>query len=202
MSSIPRGHYGCVLADPPWPYRSSDLKASPTHRPKSWSRPTGGVSSTKRYGALSIAQLCAMPIKGLAADNAHLYLWTTNAFMVEAHAVARAWGFEPKTIVTWCKHHQGDPTRPSMKMGYYFRGATEHCLFAVRGRMRLQTSVARPTWFAAPRGRHSAKPDCFRRIVEASSSGPYLELFAREESSGWDTWGNQAPGAKSWELTG
>lgn len=47
-------------------------------------------------------------------------------------------------------------------------------------------------WFQWPRGRHSAKPEAFIDLVEQVSPGPYLELFARRQRLGWDTWGNEA----------
>lgn len=141
------------------------------------------------YSVLSIADLSAMPVATLAASDAHLYLWTTNAFMVEAHAVARAWGFEPKTILTWVKV---DATgRPSMKTGYYFRGATEHVIFAVRGSLRLLTTAGLPTAYLWPRiGGHSVKPPAFFDLVEQASPGPWLELFCRQPRFGWDSWGH------------
>src|SRR5690625_2371197 len=88
-----RGRYRTILADPPWPYRSSDLRSSPEHRPNSWDGATGGVSSIDRYGSMSMDELKALCVEEHAADDAHLYLWTTNAFMVEAHELAEAWGF-------------------------------------------------------------------------------------------------------------
>ena len=39
---------------------------------------------------------------------------------------------------------------------------------------------------------HSRKPDEQYDLVEACSTGPYLELFARGERPGWAVWGNQA----------
>jgi transcriptional regulator with XRE-family HTH domain len=48
------------------------------------------------------------------------------------------------------------------------------------------------TWFNWKRGRHSAKPEAFLDLVEQTSPGPYLELFARRQRLGWDTWGDQA----------
>lgn len=47
-------------------------------------------------------------------------------------------------------------------------------------------------WFVWPRGRHSEKPEAFFDLVERVSPGPYLELFARRQRLGWDTWGNEA----------
>lgn len=47
-------------------------------------------------------------------------------------------------------------------------------------------------WFTWNRGEHSAKPDAFLDLVENISPGPRIELFARRQRLGWDTWGNQA----------
>src|SRR3954467_9326743 len=41
------------------------------------------------------------------------------------------------------------------------------------------------------RGRHSAKPEQVRRIIEAYAPGPYLELFGRSPATGWTVFGNQ-----------
>jgi N6-adenosine-specific RNA methylase IME4 len=54
---------------------------------------------------------------------------------------------------------------------------------------RLDTS-----WFhwTRPHNNHSAKPEAFLDLVEQVSPGPYLELFARRQRLGWDTWGDEA----------
>lgn len=177
--------YQTIVADPPWPYRQAGGPRSSTdHRPNAKAHdPSGSVA---QYGAMTIPALCAL--RPPAAADAHLYLWTTNAFMDEAHDVARAWGFTPKTICTWGKV-QADGVTPSYRMGYYFRGATEHWIFAVRGRLRLRRKDL-PTLFLWPRASHSVKPEPFYDVVEAASPGPYLEMFARRRRLGWDVWGD------------
>lgn len=137
---------------------------------------------------MGISELCALDPP--ADENAHLYLWTTNSFMDEAHDVVRAWGFKPKTICTWGKV-KPDGT-PSMKTGYYFRGATEHWLFCVRGSQAFTTTNPEPTLWLGPRLGHSIKPDWFYDLVERVSPGPYLEMFARRNRLGWDTFGDEA----------
>src|SRR5207248_966423 len=72
-----------------------------------------------------------------------------EAFMVEAHEVALAWGFEPKTIITWVKIKHDQP-EVSMKTGHWYRSATEHIVFGVRGGQRL-LGPAVPTAFLLPR---------------------------------------------------
>lgn len=47
-------------------------------------------------------------------------------------------------------------------------------------------------WYTAPRGDHSAKPDLFLDLIERMSPPPRLELFARRQRLGWDTWGDEA----------
>jgi N6-adenosine-specific RNA methylase IME4 len=176
--------YRTIVADPPWAYRSPGQFVAPE------TEFFGSAGSARRYGAMNMAELQAITVP--AEDDAHLYLWTTNAFMVEAHDLARGWGFEPKTVLTWGKV-QADG-RPSMKMGHYFRGATEHVVFAVRGSLKLQTSEGLPTLYLWPRLPHSVKPDAFYDLVEKASPGPYLELFARRARFGWEYWGDESLG--------
>jgi len=181
--------YHTLVADPPWPYRDTQ-------------GPVGSANAggTTKYGAVSIQvgnlgyermslkDILTLPVRDVAETNAHLYLWTTNSFMEEAHEVVRAWGFEKKTIITWGKVYQDDYLRPSMKTGFYYRGATEHVLFCVRGSLKITGTW--PTLFLWPRiGKHSRKPDAFYDLVEQASPGPYVELFAREHRFGWDVHG-------------
>lgn len=65
---------------------------------------------------------------------------------------------------------------------------------AVREAERWQGSKVDTRWWSWPRGKHSAKPDAFLDIVEQVSPGPYVELFARRDRLGWDTWGNESLG--------
>jgi N6-adenosine-specific RNA methylase IME4 len=181
-----------IVADPPWPYKTpGQIGKTLEHRPNRDKTPASaaGAGSIARYGAMSMDEIRAMEIP--AATNAHLYLWFTNTFAAEAHTVAEAWGFRPMTILTWVKM-KADGS-PSMKMGYYFRGATEHVLFAVRGSLRLQTKRALPTAYLWPRLPHSVKPDAFYDLVEEASPPDYLELFARRTRLGWSAWGDQVP---------
>lgn len=187
--------YTTICADPPWPYADAGREHSTLTKSIKVDGSVARGVQIASYGVMTMDDLKAMPVADVAAKDAHLYLWTTNSFMVEAHELARAWGFAPKTILTWVKTHQADPGRVSMKTGYYFRGATEHVIFAVRGSLRLQTTDGLPTAFLWPRiGKHSVKPGGFYDLVEQASPAPYLELFARNQRLGWDGWG------KGWEA--
>lgn len=183
-----------IVADPPWQYRSSGshLRNSFDARPNSNQVESNTAGSHSRYGSLSLEGLKGIPVAEVAATDAHLYLWTTNSFLVEAHELMAAWGFAQKTVLTWVKM-RGDGSGPSARMGYYFRGATEHVLFGVRGRLRLTTGKAVvPNVLFTPRVlKHSLKPQQFFELVERVSPGPYLEMFARQPRMGWSVWGDE-----------
>ena len=167
--------YRTIVVDPPWSYKER----------------VGRGRAENHYGTMSHADLMALPVGSWAEVNAHLYLWTTNAFMVEAHELAKAWGFTQKTILTWVK--------PQIGMGRYYRNNTEHCLFAVKGMLHVLRADM-PTAFTAVRRRHSAKPEAFFDMVQSMSPGPYLDVFSRQQRLGWDTWGNEcfiAPGLET-----
>jgi N6-adenosine-specific RNA methylase IME4 len=128
----------------------------------------------------------------MADRNAHLYLWCVNQYLTEAFDVARAWGFKPSTLLTWCKTPMG------LGLGGTFVNTTEFVIFARRGSLKA-TRRWDSTWFQWSRpyiGKggptHSAKPEAFLDLVESVSPGPYLELFARRNRLGWDTWGNES----------
>lgn len=101
-------------------------------------------------------------------------------------ATVRGWGFEPKTLLTWVKSEAGSG------LGWYFRGDTEHVLFAVRGSLPISAEARVSNVFRGKRGRHSQKPESFLDLVETVSPGPYLEMFARRQRLNWSTWGNEA----------
>ena len=190
--------YGTITADPPWPYDTTRSGRSAMQKPldgpgklhKSDGTESLGVHDFT-YPIMEISEICALPVSDWAEPDAHLWLWTTNAFMREAYQVVDAWGFTPKTILTWGKVKKDDPTCPSMKVGHYLRGATEHAILAVRGKTPKPVKAV-PTLLLTPRiQRHSQKPDEFYDVVESVSPGPYLEMFSRKSHDGWDAWGNQ-----------
>ena len=172
LSTLSGCNFSTVVIDPPW-----DASVSDDNDIMGRSRPT--------YATMSLAEIAALPVGDVAAPNAHIYLWVTNRVLPLAFELLDAWDFRYVTTVTWCK--------PSIGMGNYFRGSTEHVLFGVRGELSiLRRDVG--TWFLAPRGdaKHSAKPTEFFTLVEECSPGPWVELFSRTARQGWASWGAES----------
>src|SRR5258708_28452432 len=92
--------FGNIYADPPWLYGNQGTRAA----------------TSNHYAGLTVDQLCdpnLFPISKLAADDAHLHLWTTNGFLLECPRIFEAWGFEFKSSFVW--------TKPQMGIGNYWR---------------------------------------------------------------------------------
>lgn len=187
-----QGPYSTITADPPWMYGSK----GPAGRGRMNPLVPGGAEiiqpdSVGMYGGMTMDELIALPVKYRTTENAHCYLWTTNSFLDEAFDLMKAWGFKYKTTITWGKIKVGLRAEPSMKMGHYFRGATEHCLFGVKGKLKLLTDEGVATLQLSERLPHSVKPDWFYELVEKCSPGPRLEIFCRRPRAGWDAFGDE-----------
>ena len=160
------GPFRVIAIDPPWKYdnRVEDI----THRGRN------------QYPDMDAAAIEALPVARLAHDDCVLWLWTTNAFMHDAFHCLDAWGFTPKTILTWSKITMG--------LGDYLRNITEHCILAVRGKPIL-TLTNQTTLITEKRREHSRKPELFFDLVDSLCPGSKLEMFSREQRAGWQAWG-------------
>jgi N6-adenosine-specific RNA methylase IME4 len=173
------------MADPPWKQKAGTLRG------REGFLDAGGASADLPYRTMTVAEISALPVSDLAESDAHLYLWTTNRYLEDAFGVARAWGFNYSTTIVWDKAPIGDG------LGGAWGINTEFCLFCKRGRLPAIGSVGR-TCFSWKRRyknghpQHSAKPVAAQDQIEQISPGPYLELFARSQRLGWDSWGNEA----------
>jgi len=164
--------YATIVADPPWAFTWKSSNDS--HR----------VAPLRHYPTMELPDIGQLPIDDLAEKRAHLWLWCMNSNVPDAWWVAESWGFKPITMLTWCK--------PGPGVGIWFRTNTEHVLFCTRGKALPRQHVPLQTWFQWPRGAHSQKPEAFYDLVEQVSPAPRLELFARRQRIGWDTWGNES----------
>lgn len=170
-----------ILADPPWQFQNRTGKMAPEHRRLS------------RYSTLCLDDILALPVSRIAAATSHLYLWIPNALLHEGLSVLKAWGFEYKSNIIWCKvRKDGEPD--GRGVGFYFRNVTEMILFGVRGKKARTLAPARSqvNFIKSRKREHSRKPDEQYPLIEACSPGPRIELFARGSRPGWVTWGNQS----------
>ena len=185
--------YRTILADPPWQFQNRTGKMAPEHK------------RLNRYSTLELDEILGLPVRSMAHDTAHLYLWVPNALLLEGLRVMEAWGFKYKTNLIWHKiRKDGGPD--GRGVGFYFRNVTEMILFGTRGKngRTLAPGRRQVNFLATQKREHSRKPDELYGIIEACSPGPYLELFARGVRQNWTVWGNQANSdyCPTWETYG
>ena len=166
--------YKIIYADPAWQYK--DVKGAEKH-----------------YNTLNIEQIKQLPINEIADNDCILFMWATFPKIQEALDVIKAWGFTYKTVAfTWVKKNKKADSF-FWGMGRWTRSNAEVCLLAVKGNpKRLDMGVH--SIIFTPIESHSKKPAQTReRIIRLMGDLPRVELFARQTTHGWHTWGNEVP---------
>lgn len=204
--ALPDKKYNIIYADPPWSYKDKGCNGN----------------ALQHYSLMKDEDICALPIKDIAADDCVLFMWATYPKLKEALDVIKAWGFTYKTIgFQWIKENKSGNGH-FFGLGRWTRGNTEPCLIATKGDLfpvvlneeasapcliatkgkpkRISASVGQLIF--SPLRAHSQKPDEVRdRIVELMGDLPRVELFARSAAEGWDCWGNEAPSKETKQET-
>lgn len=201
-----------VSLDPPWPERGAGKIKRGADRHYSLIKKKEDILKT-------ILQSGEWP-EWNKEDSGHCYLWVTNNYLEWGLWLMDALGFKYKTNIVWVKVKEDWPSvleemidegvfdlNPltwkrvlvssiRIGIGQYFRGSHELCLFGTRGPVH-KPKVAMPTVFHASRPKekgkekHSKKPERIYEIIENTSPGPYLEIFARSGRKNWKSWGNE-----------
>jgi N6-adenosine-specific RNA methylase IME4 len=133
------------------------------------------------YPVLTFDELAALPIPELAAQRCHLHLWAGDRFFEPAFTLIREWRFRLTSTFVWVTDEMG--------RGNYWRSGHVTMLTAVNSKHDHFDDRSLRSWISAPRRGHSQKPDEVRKLLERSSPGPRLELFATSRAPGWNSWG-------------
>jgi N6-adenosine-specific RNA methylase IME4 len=192
LSGLPRRHYGAILADPPWHFRSYAASANPES------------DRSIKYRTMTPDEIKALPIGDLAAPGGcHLFLWATGPQLPLALDVMRAWGFDYSgTAFVWLKlrktftpaqlpYVSNIERHFHVGLGFTTRKNAEFVLLGRRGNARRLAKDVRELIFAPVR-EHSRKPDEVHERIERYCAGPFLELWARKSTrQGWTFRGDE-----------
>lgn len=189
FSGLRRNHYGALVLDPPWSFRGYTIQLS-------------NRDVQRHYVTMGLREIMALPVKELAAPDAHLFLWVPGPHLPMAFDLIKAWGFRYSGVAfTWVKLKRSFNARqlrllPTAEadlhvgLGFTTRKNCELVLLARRGNARRVSKAVREV-ILAPVREHSRKPDeAYQRVMQYCA-GPYCDLFARQSRMGWDTWGDQ-----------
>lgn len=179
--------YNIIYADPPWNmgYVKGGLTA-------------GSVKGGEilPYPTMTDNEIMNLNIKDIAHDNSFLFMWVTDNRIPKVEEYMNAWGFKYNSLAfVWNKITKKDSNKVRTTLTPYTRRSCEYCFLGLRGKTKdliLDHYVLQYVPWASETRKHSVKPDEVRkRIVKLCGDLPRIELFARENKDGWDTWGNE-----------
>jgi len=171
----PEGKYRIIYADPPWKYGDTRDGVS------------GYSAAADHYPAMTITELCELPVAEMADENAVLFLWVTSPFLEDGFKIVNSWGFNYKSSFIWDK--------VGHNVGHYNSVRHEYLLICTKGRCLPDISTLHDSVIEIEKTRtHSEKPEYFRELIDTMyTTGSRIELFKRGKApDNWDVWGNQA----------
>lgn len=171
------GKYDVAVIDPPWPMDMIERDTRPEQ--VAWDYPVMDVTE--------IADEVGSNLSKHLAENAHVFLWTTQKFLPHAFSLLDQWGLAYDCTLVWHKPGGFQP----------FGSPQYNCEFVIharKGSPQFLDTKDFPTCFGpegAPRGRHSEKPELFYATLRRVTGGRRLDMYNRRVIDGFDGWGKE-----------
>lgn len=194
--------YSVIYLDPPWQYNDRKLIRLDGKVPKA------GTGAGNHYHCMSNADMAAIEIPVIAADNCAMFMWVTGPHLFSPQILLDGWNAQIplkknqfrycNIAFVWQKITVNGKTFPGR--GHWGFHSSEIVLLYMKGSLPVKKTVHEEIRVMHPRGAdgkiiHSRKPAIVRdRIVEIFGDLPRIELFATEKTDGWGCTGYDVDG--------
>ena len=183
---LPNEKFDIIYADPPWHYNGKLQfdKSSKGRETLDTSKNLFISTSGFKYPMLKTSEMMQIPINEISKDDCILFMWTSNPHLAQAIELGKAWGFEYRTVAfVWDKMNHNP--------GKYTLSNCELCLLFKRGRIPTPRGARNVQQLVkSRRKKHSEKPiEVIQGIEKMFPHQKRIELFAKEKTEGWTTWG-------------
>jgi N6-adenosine-specific RNA methylase IME4 len=131
----------------------------------------------KRGGRVAsfLKDLCELPVAGLLAAHAHVYLWVPARFLLDCRSVFQAWGLKYQAPLI-CH-------TPLPQFGDYYAIQQEFLMLATKGQPRF--GAARIENVVEATAKTAQGRTRMRDHFELVCPGPYLEVFGTGTRRQW-----------------
>jgi N6-adenosine-specific RNA methylase IME4/DNA-binding CsgD family transcriptional regulator len=163
--------YGTIVIDPPWEMEKIKRDVRPNQ-------------VAFDYPTMTADELIKFPVAAMAADDCHLFCWTTQKHVPAALSVIEQWGFKYVLLMTW---HKPGGFQPHGLPQYN----SEFVIYGRRGAPKFRETQAFNTCFQGERRQHSRKPDEFYNTIRRVTPDGRLDVFSREAREGFAQYGNE-----------
>ena len=187
---LPNDKFQIIYADPPWDYggKMQFDKTCIKSENIGFEKDIFISAAAFKYPTLKLKELMELKVCSIAAEDCLLFMWATGPQMENALKLGSAWGFEYKTVAfVWDKmvHNPGRYTLSQVEFVLVFKKGK---IPTPRGARNIKQLLS------LHRGEHSEKPKEIKsKISEMFPTQRKIELFARENYIGWDSWGLETP---------
>ena len=165
-----QGVYDVIIIDPPWDMKKIERDERPNQ-------------SEFDYPTMTEEELAKLEIP--AANDCHVWLWTTHKFMPMALKLLTNWDLKYVCTFVW---HKPGGFQPFGLPQYN----CEFALYARKGTPSFINTKDFSTCFFAPRTGHSEKPEEFYSMVKRVTAGRRLDMFNRRKIKDFDCWGKES----------
>lgn len=161
MPGMP-GKYNVIVIDPPWP---GDV-------------PRNGVGLD--YPTMTVDELAAFGVSGMAAEDCHLFCWATQEYLPQALRLVEVWGFVYVLCMVW---HKPDGLQPADLPQYN----CEFIVYARQGSPQFVDTAALQCVFSADAPEEGRTPDAFYEMIRRVTDGTTrIDVFGGKMREGFE----------------